>query len=144
MSSSIRAADLLWSMAVALALSSPVLRPGSGRSPMRPAIAARPATLVCGLASALLLTVGRGDVIAGIALHVCATRLDHRQAASTNSHLPLLATPQRAARLSLAWGLSRVAASAASCCAPIHARGITCRQCRALRPCLPVTAALRW
>ncbi len=104
-------ADLLWSLAVGLSLIiAGVLAPwigavadASGRR--RSMLAA--ATICCGLATALLVTVGRGDVFAGVALFVLAHVGATIGASLYNSFLPLVATGHGMSRLSgLAWGLS--------------------------------------
>jgi len=104
-------ADLLWSVAVGLSLIvAGVLAPwvgavadASGRR--RSMLAA--ATICCGLATALLVTVGRGDVFAGVALFVLAHVGATIGASLYNSFLPLVATGHGVSRLSgLAWGLS--------------------------------------
>ena len=140
-------ADLLWSMAVALSLvSAGLLAPwvgaiadATGRRRSLLAVA----TLVCGLASALLLTVGRGDVIAGIALFVLAQLGSIIGSSLYNSYLPLLATPQRAARLSgLAWGLSYLGGIACFLlCLPFTREGLTAANAGHFAYAFPVTAA---
>ena len=104
-------ADLLWSLAVALSLViagllAPWIGAAADTSGRRRAMLAA-ATLVCGAATALLFTVGRGDVLAGVALFVLAQVAVTIGISLYNSFLPLLAAPRDMARLSgLAWGLS--------------------------------------
>ena len=104
-------ADLLWSLAVSVSLLvSGVLAPwigavadtnGRGRSMLAAA------TLICGLGTALLFTVGRGDVFAGAALFVVAQVGATLGGSLYNSFLPHVAGSRGAARLSgFAWGLS--------------------------------------
>jgi UMF1 family MFS transporter len=104
-------ADMLWSVAVALplviaGLLSPwlgAITDKCGRRRMLLVIA----TLVCGIASALLVTVKRGDVFAGIALFVVAHACAVIAQSVYNSFLPLLSPPGGASRLSgFAWGIS--------------------------------------
>lgn len=104
-------ADLLWSLAVGLSLIvAGVLAPWIGAvadagGRRRTLLAA--ATIGCGLATALLFTVGRGDVFAGVALFVLAHVGSTIGASIYNSFLPLVATGRGMSRLSgLAWGLS--------------------------------------
>jgi UMF1 family MFS transporter len=104
-------ADVLWSVAVSLSLViAGLLAPWVGAAVdetgrRRSRLGA--ATLLCGVASALLVIVGRGDVFAGIVLFVLAQVGSIIGSSLYNSYLPMLATPRRAARLSgLAWGLS--------------------------------------
>jgi UMF1 family MFS transporter len=104
-------ADVLWSVAVSLSLViAGLLAPWIGAAAdatgrRRSLLGA--ATLLCGVASALLVFVGRGDVYAGIALFVLAQVGSIIGSSLYNSYLPMLATPQRTARLSgLAWGFS--------------------------------------
>lgn len=107
-------ADLWWSVGVAMSLvTAGVLAPwlgaladASGRR--RTLLAA--ATLLCGGATALMVTVGRGDVVAGLVLFVAAQIGATLAGSLYNAYLPALARPYGpagAARLSgLAWGLS--------------------------------------
>jgi MFS transporter, UMF1 family len=104
-------ADPLWSLAVGLLLIiSGLLAPwvgamGDTGGRRRSLLAA--ATLTCGLATALLVTVGRGDILAGVVLFVIAQIGSTLGAGLYNSFLPLLQARQGASRLSgLAWGLS--------------------------------------
>jgi MFS transporter, UMF1 family len=104
-------ADVLWSVAVSSSLViAGLLAPWVGAiadatGRRRSLLGA--ATLLCGVACALLVVVGRGDVFAGIALFVLAQVGSIIGSSLYNSYLPMLATPRRAARLSgLAWGLS--------------------------------------
>jgi UMF1 family MFS transporter len=140
-------ADLLWSVAVALALViAGVLAPWIGAiadatGRRRSLLAA--ATLVCGVASALLLTVGRGDVVSGIALFVLAQLGSIIGSSLYNSFLPLLATPERTARLSgLAWGLSYLGGIGCFLlCLPFTREGITAANAGHFAYAFPVTAA---
>jgi UMF1 family MFS transporter len=104
-------ADVLWSVAVSLSLViAGLLAPwvgavadASGRR--RSLLGA--GTLLCGVATALMVTVGRGDVVAGIAWFVLAQIGSILAGSLYNSYLPILATRAGTARLSgLAWGLS--------------------------------------
>ena len=104
-------ADVLWSVAVSLSLViAGLLAPwvgavadASGRR--RSLLGA--GTLLCGVATALMVTVGRGDVVAGIAWFVLAQTGSILAGSLYNSYLPILATRAGTARLSgLAWGLS--------------------------------------
>jgi UMF1 family MFS transporter len=104
-------ADTWWAMAVALSLVlAGLLAPWVGAladagGRRRTLLAA--VTLLCGVATALLATVGRGDVAAGLALFVLAQVGATLGGSLCNAWLPALAAPGRAARLSgLAWGLS--------------------------------------
>jgi UMF1 family MFS transporter len=104
-------ADTWWAMAVALSLViAGVLAPWVGAladagGRRRTLMAA--ATLLCGAATALLATVGRGDVAAGLGLFVLAQIGATLGGSLCNAYLPGLAAPGRAARLSgLAWGVS--------------------------------------
>ncbi len=104
-------ADVLWSVAVSLSLViagllAPWVGAATDESGRRRSLLGA-ATVLCGGASALLVLVGRGDVFAGIALFVLAQVGSIIGSSLYNSYLPMLATPERAARLSgLAWGLS--------------------------------------
>jgi MFS transporter, UMF1 family len=124
-------ADLLWALAVGLSLIiAGVLAPWIGAaadtSGRRRSLLAV-ATLVCGLATALLFTVGRGEVFVGIALFVLAQVGATIGASIYNSFLPLVATRQGASRLSgLAWGLSYIGGIACFLlCLPFTRGGIT-------------------
>ncbi len=104
-------ADLLWSLAVSVSLLvSGILAPWIGavadaNAWRRSMLAA--ATLACGLGTALLFTVGRGDVFAGAALFVLAQVGATLGGSLYNSFLPHVAGRRGAARLSgIAWGLS--------------------------------------
>ena len=140
-------ADLLWSMAVALSLViAGLLAPWVGAiadatGRRRSLLAA--ATLLCGVASALLFAVGRGDVVAGIALFVVAQLGSIIGASLYNSYLPLLATPERAARLSgLAWGLSYLGGIGCFLlCLPFTREGLTAANAERFAYTFPVTAA---
>jgi UMF1 family MFS transporter len=103
--------EALWAFAVAASLViagllSPwvgALADGSGRG--RALLGA--ATLACGGATAMLATVGRGDVLAGIALFVFAHVAASLATSLYNGFLPVVSGRQGMARLSgLAWGLS--------------------------------------
>lgn len=103
--------DALWSLAVALSLLiAGVLAPWLGAvadATGRRRTLLATATLTCGVATTLLSTVGRGDVVAGIALFVLAQVGATLGASLYNSFLPLLAPRAQTSRLSgLAWGLS--------------------------------------
>jgi UMF1 family MFS transporter len=103
--------DLLWSIALGLPLLvAGVLSPWLGAladssGHRRTLLFAM--TIVSSITTAMLVMVGAGDVAAGIALFAVA-HLAHLLATSLyNSYLPLIAAPDRFARISgLAWGLS--------------------------------------
>ena len=90
-------ADLLWSLAVASSLViAGLLAPWIGAvadSSGRRRTLLTAATLVCGLATALLFTVGRGDVLAGAAVFVLAQVGATIAISLYNSFLPMLAPP---------------------------------------------------
>lgn len=104
-------ADLLWSIAIGL----PLLLAGlvgpwlgalaDAMACQRRLLAA--STIACSVATATLVIVGAGDVVLGLALFVTA-HLAHLIAVGLyNSFLPLVASPDRLARVSgLGWGLS--------------------------------------
>jgi UMF1 family MFS transporter len=103
--------DLLWSIALGLPLLfagvlSPWLGALADSSGHRRALLFA-MTIVSSITTAMLVMVGAGDVAVGIALFAVA-HLAHLLATSLyNSYLPLIATPDRFARISgLAWGLS--------------------------------------
>ena len=103
--------DLLWAIALGLPLLvAGLLGPWLGA--LADATGRRRAllyamTVASAVATALLVTVGAGDVARGIVLFAIA-HVAHLLALSLyNSYLPLIATPNRFARISgLAWGLS--------------------------------------
>ncbi|MBK7953504.1 MAG: MFS transporter [Candidatus Accumulibacter sp.] len=65
------------------------------------------ATLICATASALLVTLGPGDIVAGMLLFIAAQLACLLATALYNSYLPEISTPQTSARISgMAWGLS--------------------------------------
>jgi UMF1 family MFS transporter len=124
-------ADALWSLAVALSLViagllAPWIGAAADASGRRRSLLAT-MTMFCGLATALLVTVGRGEVVAGIVLFVLAQVSVTIGVSLYNSYLPLIAAPQREARLSgLAWGLSYL--GGISCfllCLPFTRGGMT-------------------
>ena len=103
--------DLLWSIAIGLPLlAAGLLGPWMGAladsSGHRRALLFA-MTIASSIATATLILVGAGDVALGIALFAIA-HVAHLLATSLyNSYLPLIATPDRFARISgLAWGLS--------------------------------------
>jgi len=104
-------ADALWSLAIALSLViagllAPLIGAAADTSGRRRSLLAI-ATLVCGVATALLTDVGRGDLMAGVAIFVVAQVGATVGSSLYNSYLPLIVAPQSAARVSgLAWGLS--------------------------------------
>jgi UMF1 family MFS transporter len=140
-------ADLLWSVAVALSLViAGLLAPWIGATAdatgrRRSLLAA--ATLLCGIASALLFAVGRGDVFAGIALFVLAQLGSIMGTSLYNAYLPLLAPPERTARLSgLAWGLSYLGGIGCFLlCLPFTRAGLTAANAEHFAYAFPVTAA---
>jgi len=103
--------DMLWSVALGLPLlAAGILGPWIGAiadaaGRRRPLLFAT--TILSIVATALLAAVNAGDVALGIALFAVA-HLAHLLATSLyNSYLPLIAPPERFARISgLAWGLS--------------------------------------
>ncbi len=103
--------DMLWSVALGLPLlAAGILGPWIGAiadsgGRRRPLLFAM--TIVSAVATALLAAVSAGDVALGIALFAVA-HLAHLLATGLyNSYLPLIAPPDRFARISgLAWGLS--------------------------------------
>jgi UMF1 family MFS transporter len=103
--------DLLWAIALGLPLlAAGLLGPWIGA--LADATGRRRAlllamTVASSAATALLVTVGAGDIARGIVLFAIA-HLSHLLALSLyNSYLPLIAAPRRFARISgLAWGLS--------------------------------------
>ena len=103
--------DMLWSIALGLPLlAAGILGPWIGAiadlaGRRRPLLFAT--TILSIVATALLAAVSAGDVALGIALFAVA-HLAHLLATSLyNSYLPLIAPPERFARISgLAWGLS--------------------------------------
>jgi len=103
--------DLLWSIALGLPLLvAGLLGPWLGAladSTGRRRALLFAMTVASSLATALLVTVGTGDVARGIVLFAVA-HVAHLLAFSLyNSYLPLIAAPNRFARISgLAWGLS--------------------------------------
>lgn len=104
-------ADGLWSLAVAIPLiTAGLLGPWLGavadsRGRRRPLLAG--ATLICAAASALMVTLGQGDIVAGMLLFIVAQLAYLLATALYNSYLPQISTPQTSARVSgMAWGLS--------------------------------------
>jgi len=104
-------ADALWSLSVALplviaGLLSPWLGAFADASGHRRALLGA-ATLVCAMASALMVGLGQGDIVAGMLLFVVAQLAFLLATALYNSYLPKISRPENSARLSgLAWGLS--------------------------------------
>jgi MFS transporter, UMF1 family len=104
-------ADGLWSLAVAIPLiAAGLLGPWLGavadsRGRRRSLLAG--ATLICAAASALMVTLGQGDIVAGMLLFIVAQLAYLLATALYNSYLPQISTPQTSARVSgMAWGLS--------------------------------------
>jgi UMF1 family MFS transporter len=140
-------ADVLWSVAVALplliaGLVSPWLGAIADATGRRRALLVA-ATLGCGLASALLVTVKRGDVAAGIALFVIAQACAMVAQSLYNSFLPLLSRNRDTARLSgFAWGLSYVGGIACFLlCLPFTRGGLSDGNAAAFANAFLVTAA---
>ncbi len=139
--------DALWSLAVALSLLiAGVLAPWIGAAAdttgrRRTLLAI--ATLTCGVATALLHTVDRGDVSAGILLFVLAQVGATLGASLYNSFLPSLIGPARMARLSgLAWGLSYLGGIACFLlCLPFTRGGLGEGNIARFTLAFPVTAA---
>ena len=104
-------ADGLWSLAVAIPLvAAGLLGPWLGAvadaGGHRRAMLAG-ATMICAAASALLGTLGQGDIVAGMLLFIAAQLACLLATALYNSYLPEISTPQTSARISgMAWGLS--------------------------------------
>jgi UMF1 family MFS transporter len=103
--------DMLWSIALGLPLlAAGILGPWVGAiadaTGRRRALLAA-TTILCCVLTVLLVAVGKGDVALGIGLFAAA-HFAHLLATSLyNSYLPLIAAPDRLARVSgLAWGLS--------------------------------------
>lgn len=140
-------ADPLWSLAVALSLViAGVLAPWIGAAAdagrrRRTLLAA--ATATCGVATAMLFTVGRGEVAAGVALFVLAQVGATIAGSLYNSFLPLIAGPRNAARLSgLAWGLSYLGGIACFLlCLPFTRGGLTDASASTFAAAFLVTAA---
>ena len=64
-------------------------------------------TLVCGLASALMMNVSEGDIAAGMLLFIVAQVAFLLASAMYNAYLPEISTQETSGRISgLAWGLS--------------------------------------
>ena len=94
------------------------------------------ATLVCCAATALLVTVKRGDIASGIALFVLA-QLGYMIAAGLyNSYLPHIAPAGRTARVSgFAWGLSYIGGLACmALCLPFTRDGLEPAKRRPISP----------
>lgn len=103
--------DGLWSLAVALPLiAAGLISPWLGavvdsRGHRRTWLAA--ATIACGLATALMVTLKQGDIASGIALFAVAQLASLLAGALYNSYLPQISTPENSARISgIGWGLS--------------------------------------
>ncbi len=104
-------ADGLWSLAVALPLiAAGLISPWLGavvdsRGHRRTWLAA--ATIACGLATALMVTLKQGDIASGIALFAVAQLASLLAGALYNAYLPQISTPENSARISgIGWGLS--------------------------------------
>ena len=107
------AADAIWGMTVALPLIAagllgPLLGAIADLSGNRKRLLTI-ATLASAIATALMATVGKGDVLLGVALFFLA-HLGYMVATGLyDSYLPAIASPDRAARISgLGWGLGYV------------------------------------
>lgn len=104
-------ADGLWSIAVSIpliiaGLLSPWLGAMADSNGHRRAMLAG-ATLLCVTASALMSTIGQGDIKLGMLLFIVAQVGYLLALAIYNSYLPLLSTSETSARISgIAWGLS--------------------------------------
>jgi UMF1 family MFS transporter len=103
--------DGLWSLAVALPLiAAGLISPWLGavvdsHGHRRPWLAA--ATIACGLATALMVTLEQGDIASGIALFAVAQLASLLAGALYNAYLPQISTPENSARVSgIGWGLS--------------------------------------
>lgn len=104
-------ADGLWSLAVALPLiAAGLISPWLGavvdsRGHRRTWLAA--ATIACGLATALMVTLEQGDIASGIALFAVAQLASLLAGALYNAYLPQISIPENSARISgIGWGLS--------------------------------------
>jgi UMF1 family MFS transporter len=104
-------ADGLWSLAVALPLiAAGLISPWLGavvdsHGHRRTWLAA--ATIACGLATALMVTLEQGDIASGIALFAVAQLASLLAGALYNAYLPQISTPENSARISgIGWGLS--------------------------------------
>lgn len=103
--------DGLWSLAVALPLiAAGLISPWLGavvdsHGHRRTWLAA--ATIACGLATALMVTLEQGDIASGIALFAVAQLASLLAGALYNAYLPQISTPENSARISgIGWGLS--------------------------------------
>jgi len=103
--------DGLWSLAVALPLiAAGLISPWLGavvdsHGHRRTWLAA--ATIACGLATALMVTLEQGDIASGIALFAVAQLASLLAGALYNAYLPQISTPENSARVSgIGWGLS--------------------------------------
>lgn len=103
--------DGLWSLAVALPLiAAGLISPWLGavvdsHGHRRTWLAA--ATIACGLATALMVTLKQGDIASGIALFAVAKLASLLAGALYNAYLPQISTPENSARISgIGWGLS--------------------------------------
>ena len=104
-------ADGLWSLAVAMPLiAAGLISPWLGavadsHGHRRTWLAV--ATIACGLATALMVTLEQGDIALGIALFAVAQLASLLAGALYNSYLPQISTPENSARISgIGWGLS--------------------------------------
>ncbi len=104
-------ADGLWSLAIALPLiTAGLISPWLGavvdsHGHRRTWLAA--ATIACGLATALMVTLEQGDIASGIALFAVAQLASLLAGALYNAYLPQISTPENSARVSgIGWGLS--------------------------------------
>ena len=103
--------DGLWSLAVALPqIAAGLISPWLGavvdsHGHRRTWLAA--ATIACGLATALMVTLEQGDIASGIALFAVAQLASLLAGALYNAYLPQISTPENSARISgIGWGLS--------------------------------------
>jgi UMF1 family MFS transporter len=103
--------DGLWSLAVALPLiAAGLISPWLGavadsHGHRRTWLAV--ATIACGLATALMVTLEQGDIALGITLFAVAQLASLLAGALYNSYLPQISTPDSSARISgIGWGLS--------------------------------------
>lgn len=104
-------ADGLWSLAVALPLiAAGLISPWLGAvvdSHGHRRIWLAAATIACGLATALMVTLKQGDIASGIALFAVAQLASLLAGALYNAYLPQISTPENSARISgIGWGLS--------------------------------------
>ena len=140
-------ADMLWSIALGLPLlAAGLLGPWIGA--LADATGRRRAllgamTVACGTATAMLVLVGAGEVVLGIAIFAIAHTTHLLAASLYNSYLPLIVAPARYARVSgLAWGLSYLGSVACFLlCLPFTRDGLAPDNVATFALAFPMTAA---